>query len=61
MGFDERVIDSDDLDGAVLNTAGIISLALLLPGQKAGTVGYVRIAEDDTSNATEAIDTDESL
>jgi hypothetical protein len=56
--LDKGVIDGDDLDFVVLDTAGGRQLLYEIMAQLLKKDGNVRIAEDDTSNATEAVDSD---
>ena len=62
MRFDERIINCDDLYGTMLNT-GVkgISCSSTTGASEKAIAGYLRIAEDDSANAAEAIDTDECL
>ena len=55
VGLNEGVVDGDDLDIVVLDAGGAISreLELQLPQEM-----NLRIAEDDTTNAAETVDTD---
>ena len=62
MRLDERVIDCDDFHGTVLDTGvrDVSCSSNSLRSEKA-IAGYLRIAEDDSANTAEAIDTDECL
>lgn len=54
MRLNERVVDSNDVDVLVLHA---IPPSALAHRRRSGGL-YVRIAEDDTTNAAEAVDTD---
>jgi hypothetical protein len=54
LGVDEGVVDGDDIDVVVLDaTVSLVSWSVYILGGQ----GNSRIAEDDTANATEAVDT----
>ena len=55
--LDEGVVDGDDLDLVVLDTVGDVNH---LTKQRRSCCGRrnLRIAEDDSSNTTEAVDSD---
>lgn len=53
MWFDKGVVYGHDLNVVVLDTASYVSR-----GAMRGTEPFLRIAEDDAADTTEAIDTD---
>lgn len=54
VGLNEGVVDSDDLDVVVLDAAGLLAQCLHCALGRTNS----RIAEDNTSNAAETVDTD---